>query len=312
MSLRHTIFMSHAHDDNAVCQQYAAALRDRYGFDVWIDIADGQTAGSLPGGITTQLVQRSAFVLMLTRTSNVSQWVGHELDNFIAYAYTYDTHTIDGVERVVLPIFLEASLPPILDGRATNSAKVQGKFWVNAADMSFDQAVAAIAHALDPEITAHVLPCKNPSSWLQRFWWLILSVISLVVVVIIAIHFYITRPGTVKWSYAVGDAVNSSPDVVNGKVYVGANTDIIYALDAGSGALQWSYRTGNQVSSSPDVVNGVLYVGSDDGKIYALNANTGALKWSYKTAGFVASSPMVVNGVLYVGSDNGQISALNV
>jgi formylglycine-generating enzyme required for sulfatase activity len=174
MPTRHTIFMSHAHADNTLCQQYALALHDRFGFDVWLDIENGQVAGGLPGNIMTQLVQRSALVLMLTRASNVSLWVGHELDNFIAYAYDPNMRMVNGLERVVLPVFLEASLPPIVDGRATNSAKVRGGFWVDAAHMSFDQAVAAIAHALGAPggavqvpapLPARAIPHTPPAGW---------------------------------------------------------------------------------------------------------------------------------------------------
>ena len=52
----------------------------------------------------------------------------------------------------------------------------------------------------------------------------------------------------------------------------------------------WSYTTGNAVESSPVVAVGVIYVGSDDGKVYALNAATGALIWSHTIGDKVPSS----------------------
>jgi PGF-CTERM protein len=39
-----------------------------------------------------------------------------------------------------------------------------------------------------------------------------------------------------------------------------------------NGKLMWNYTTGDAVTSSPAVVNGVVYVGSGDGNVYALNA----------------------------------------
>ena len=39
----------------------------------------------------------------------------------------------------------------------------------------------------------------------------------------------------------------------------------------------WTYTTGGAVESSPVVVDGIVYVGSDDGYVYALNAYSGAL-----------------------------------
>jgi glucose dehydrogenase len=107
-----------------------------------------------------------------------------------------------------------------------------------------------------------------------------------------------------KWSYATGSDVDSSPAIANGVVYVGSWDDKVYALGAGTGALLWSYTTGNVVTSSPAVANGVVYVGSDDDNVYALNARTGTLLWSYATGSLVESSPAVANGVVYVGSDD--------
>ena len=42
----------------------------------------------------------------------------------------------------------------------------------------------------------------------------------------------------------------------------------------------WTFTTGGAVESSPAVVNGIVYVGSDDGCVYALNAANGALIWN--------------------------------
>ena len=40
----------------------------------------------------------------------------------------------------------------------------------------------------------------------------------------------------------------------------------------GGGQLLWRYLTGSAVDSSPAVVNGVVYIGSDDEYVYALTA----------------------------------------
>jgi outer membrane protein assembly factor BamB len=70
---------------------------------------------------------------------------------------------------------------------------------------------------------------------------------------------------------ATGRSVNSSPDVVNGVVYVGSSDSKLYALDAISGTLKWSYTTGGSIDSSPAVANGVVYAGSHDDSLYAFH-----------------------------------------
>lgn len=81
------------------------------------------------------------------------------------------------------------------------------------------------------------------------------------------------------WTAATGNAVESSPAVANGVVYVGSDDHNLYAFDAAgamncSGAPKacaplWTATTGGPVHSSPAVANGVIYVGSWDSKLHA-------------------------------------------
>lgn len=66
----------------------------------------------------------------------------------------------------------------------------------------------------------------------------------------------------------------------------------------------------DQFDSSPAVVNGVVYEGADDGNVYALNATNGEVLWNYTTGGVVRSSPAVVDGVIYLGSDSDNVFAV--
>ena len=60
-----------------------------------------------------------------------------------------------------------------------------------------------------------------------------------------------------------------------------------------SSTLFWKYTTGGAVESSPAVVGGVVYIGSSDDKVYALNATNGAKLWSYTTGGqFLPLQPL--------------------
>src|SRR5579859_5367625 len=126
----------------------------------------------------------------------------------------------------------------------------------------------------------------------------------------------VLNPGNVAgidrdWSFTSGYAVESSPAVAGGVVYIASLDGNVYALSAATGAKLWSYTTGNQVASSPAVTGGVVYIGSADGNVYALNAVTGAKLWNFTTGGFVGSSPAVAGGVVYIGSWDRNVYALN-
>jgi outer membrane protein assembly factor BamB len=104
-----------------------------------------------------------------------------------------------------------------------------------------------------------------------------------------------------KWTYATGTAVYSSPAVVNGVAYIGSADGNVYALDANTGTKLWNYQTGDVVSNSPAVANGVVYVGSNDDYMYALNASTGSLVWRHGVGFVDSSAPAVANDTVYVG-----------
>jgi uncharacterized repeat protein (TIGR01451 family) len=106
-----------------------------------------------------------------------------------------------------------------------------------------------------------------------------------------------------KWTYASGAFVESSPAVVNGVVYIGSDDGNLYALNASTGEKLWSFSTGSvqPILDAPAVADGVVYIGSYDGIFYALDAKTGKQLWSFVTGSNpVVGPPTVVDGVVYV------------
>lgn len=103
---------------------------------------------------------------------------------------------------------------------------------------------------------------------------------------------------TVLWNFSTGFIVQSSPMVVDGKVYICSNK--VYCLNALTGMKIWDYASG-WCPSSPAVADGKLYVGINN-DLVCLNATTGAIVWNYTTGDFIVSSPAVTNGYVYVGS----------
>jgi outer membrane protein assembly factor BamB len=123
-----------------------------------------------------------------------------------------------------------------------------------------------------------------------------------------------TGPATsaLRWSYATGGWLYSSPAIrADGAVYVANIDDNLYAINP-DGSLRWTYTTGDALWSSPAIgADGTVYVGSGDNKLYAINPN-GSLKWAYTTGGGVISSPAIdADGTVYVGSHDNNLYAIN-
>jgi len=107
--------------------------------------------------------------------------------------------------------------------------------------------------------------------------------------------------------------LQSSPAVVNGRVYVGAFDGKLYVFDAagcGGSLCQplWTGSTGGPIESSPTVSGNTVFVGSNDGSLYAFPAaGCGAATCPPQWTGSVGetifdSSPAVANGTVYIGS----------
>jgi outer membrane protein assembly factor BamB len=115
----------------------------------------------------------------------------------------------------------------------------------------------------------------------------------------------------------------ASPTVYNGKVYIGANTGVFYALDESNGQVLWSKFIGfvpaktlgargitstATVTTDPATGKPTVYVAGGDGYLYALDADTGAQVWKSvvmvpsdtKSDYYNWSSPNVAGGHVYM------------
>src|SRR5947207_2451898 len=100
----------------------------------------------------------------------------------------------------------------------------------------------------------------------------------------------------VRWTYEAGDAIDASPAIVDGTVYVASANGDLAAIDLMSGQLRWKYATGGMIGeSSPAVGGGAVYFGELNGTIHAVNVRDGKRLWTFKTDGEVKSSPTLAD-----------------
>ncbi len=117
---------------------------------------------------------------------------------------------------------------------------------------------------------------------------------------------------------------DASPTVFGGRVYIGANTGVFYALDQATGTVAWSKLLGYvpdltceargitataTVAPDPTTSAPTAYVASGDGYLFALDAGDGTERWhspimptgSTQNDYYQWSSPTVANGRIYIG-----------
>ncbi|UUU21632.1 outer membrane protein assembly factor BamB family protein [Streptomyces sp. DSM 40750] len=125
--------------------------------------------------------------------------------------------------------------------------------------------------------------------------------------------------GVERWKFATGDLLYASPTVAGGVVYIGSDSNNLYALDTATGGERWTFPAGGKVwtlansagvSSGPAVADGTVYESSADGNLYAVDVGTGNERWKFPIGKHGSSSPTVVDGVVYVGGGGGVVYRL--
>ena len=118
---------------------------------------------------------------------------------------------------------------------------------------------------------------------------------------------------TRKWAFGYPSATHAyaQPTVAAGRVYVGSETGLVYAIDAKSGCYHWAFaadasvRTGIVIGASAFTSGGALiYFGDIRANVYAVDARTGQLLWRQKadnhTMSRITGTPTLADGRLYV------------
>ena len=122
--------------------------------------------------------------------------------------------------------------------------------------------------------------------------------------------------GAKAWAFKTGGAVESSPLVLEGKVYVGSSDAFLYALEAATGKPAWKYETGDKILGAPNWVksnNGTrILAGSYDYKLHCVDAATGRSNWVYETSNYINGSPAVADGQTVFGGCDGLLHVLSL
>jgi polyvinyl alcohol dehydrogenase (cytochrome) len=91
---------------------------------------------------------------------------------------------------------------------------------------------------------------------------------------------------TLKWAFGFPDvtAARAQPTIVGGRLFVGSQSGLVYALDAASGCTIWTFQAKAAVRSAitigPRGAGAAAYFGDGKANAYAIDAATGDLIWT--------------------------------
>ena len=121
-------------------------------------------------------------------------------------------------------------------------------------------------------------------------------------------------PGhALRWSKNLG-ATETSPLLVDKRIYVGDYAGRVYCLRNSDGRTLWTYQAGGAVKGAIAYDRGRVFFGAYDGRLYALRAGDGKLVWRAQSNrdwlgghGQFYSTPSVAYSRVYLGSTDGHV-----
>ncbi len=133
----------------------------------------------------------------------------------------------------------------------------------------------------------------------------------------------------VKWAFPTGDAVFSTPVVVDDVAYITSLDRHVYAIDLADGItnvgdrLLWSFTMEGAIAATPVVQDGKLYVGDLRNNFYSLDLSTRAravtgdtinpsTEWKYDANGWVWAEAVIEDGIAYVANLGGEVHAVSI
>ena len=118
---------------------------------------------------------------------------------------------------------------------------------------------------------------------------------------------------SVRWKKHLG-ATETSPLIVESRIYVGDYEGRVYCLRGVDGKTVWVFHAGGDVKGAIAYDRGRIFFGAYDGRLYALRASDGKLLWRAKSArdwlgghGQFYSTPAVAYSRVYLGSTDGHV-----
>ena len=84
--------------------------------------------------------------------------------------------------------------------------------------------------------------------------------------------------GRVDWERQLEGKLNQ-PSFAHDRVFVGTNTNVLYALDNDRGGLAWKWKTGGDVIGTSGDAKGGAYYASLDNVLRAINRGNGNQRW---------------------------------
>ncbi len=111
----------------------------------------------------------------------------------------------------------------------------------------------------------------------------------------------------VKWQFTADEAIETTPVVVGGRVFISDVMGKIYALNQQDGKEIWRLNYDTGFLASPAVHDGLLVIGDIEGNLYGIDAAKGTERWKQTTEGEINGAAAFHKSNVLVTSQDGRL-----
>lgn len=119
------------------------------------------------------------------------------------------------------------------------------------------------------------------------------------------------KEGKLLWKKKIEERITSGIREYGGRIYMGTERGVFFALDRTEGKELWTFRTGEAIRSTPIFAEGMIIFGCDDHNLYFLDEE-GHVVDKFETGDKIQATPLVDGRVLYCGSDDQNFYCLDL
>ena len=111
----------------------------------------------------------------------------------------------------------------------------------------------------------------------------------------------------VRWEFKADEAIETTPVIAQGRVFVSDVMGQIYAVRQSDGGDIWRKNYDTGFLASPAVNQGLLVIGDIEGNLYGLDAATGEERWKQTTEAEINGAAAFHEGKVLVTSQDGKL-----
>jgi outer membrane protein assembly factor BamB len=116
----------------------------------------------------------------------------------------------------------------------------------------------------------------------------------------------------VRWEFKADEAIETTPVIGGGRLFVGDVMGQVYALDQASGKELWRHDYDTGFLASPAIAGEIVVFGDIDGNLYALDVKTGEEQWKQTTEGEISGSPAFFKDSVLITSQDGRLHCFSL